>query len=341
MATRAKATLSTRKAQVMSIYERSGAKLIEAHGSLPGTWARAPAGVVVIFIANPGQCMLISAGRMISRDYFGSDRAFRTFLNGRNVRLGIHHTDIANRTYLPGEMYPDVELSFGDDRFGSFGHVWRLPVRNRAVTTEGMMDEAAPTFSEVVTPRQKHMSLSSYLRRKRGIYIVNTCLTTKRMTSAAARTQTRPPANLPKSGYYGWKRKAPPMNATMRRLHTAGHLRPKLVYPRIQTSLPSPNLRENNNLLRKSRAPNSWSSVLSRIGNAPNKSFKKLVELLPTNTNISNLRYVYETLHDPRRAHSAYMKLNKFEQERFNTEPSDRGALMYKIYLAAIMKARA
>lgn len=174
--------------KISTIFDLYGAKLVEAHGRLAysggtGTTTPVPPGTVVMFLATPGQCMYIPAGRSIANKFFYSTNTLRNqFFKGKT---NIHHVaDILTRTYLPGDPLPNTNLQFYDKDFPGYGYVWKLPLGDpRAIVASNMTREGVPARGSIYTTI-KHGPYARYTLAQvlnelgPGVYIINACLLT-------------------------------------------------------------------------------------------------------------------------------------------------------------------
>ena len=164
-----------------------GAKLIECHGGLSRNvsprYAQVPEDTIIIFLSNFGQCMAIERGRHLANEYFTSRKGLLRFFRGEAGFARTHHGEIASRTFLPKEEYPNAWLQFYDATIPDYGHVWKLPLkykrpedanelrtRTRAVTGENV-------YTNIPRERNSAMTLQDVINKLGpGVYIVNACL---------------------------------------------------------------------------------------------------------------------------------------------------------------------
>lgn len=163
------------------------AKLIEAHGGLSRSvtprYDRVPEDTVLIFLSNFGQCMDIQFGRRLANEYFTSKKGLVKFFRGEAGFARVHHGEIASRTFLPGEEYPNAGLLFYDQRFTNYGYVWKLPLKyTRAeLSSEMLVERRAVTGANVYNaiprgPRSDTTLQQVINRLGPGVYIINACL---------------------------------------------------------------------------------------------------------------------------------------------------------------------
>ena len=171
--------------KIVLTHRRFGSKLVEAHGRFAVenenaiSW-KVPKNTVIILLAKPGRCMFIGAGRILAEKYFRSNNKIVNFFRGEAGKTGLHHGEILSRTFFEGEMCPSVLLDFDDEKYPSFGYVWKLPLmRARTVSGTNLTREPAPLKSEIYNQINHKSSLllkSVVSRLGKGVYIVNACL---------------------------------------------------------------------------------------------------------------------------------------------------------------------
>jgi len=189
MATRKLTEAVMREKFVEYIFEKypKGTKLIESHGGLSRhvspKYAYVPEDTIIIFLSNFGQCMAIERGRHLANEYFMSRKGLLRFFRGEAGFARVHHGEIASRTFLPNEEYPNALLSFYDASIPDYGHVWKLPLKyKRAETSNDLkLVRRAVTGENVYTniPRSQNsnMNLQDVINKLGpGVYIVNACL---------------------------------------------------------------------------------------------------------------------------------------------------------------------
>jgi len=189
MATRGLTEAIRRERFVEYIFRKypKGAKLIECHGGLTRKvspiYAEVPEDTVIIFLSNFGQCMAIERGRHLSNEYFTSRKRLLRFFRGEAGYARVHHGEIASRTFLPNEEYPNAWLQFYDPSIPDYGHVWKLPLKYKKAEEINQLRATtrAVTGENVYTniPRAKNstMTLQNVVSKLGpGVYIVNACL---------------------------------------------------------------------------------------------------------------------------------------------------------------------
>jgi hypothetical protein len=127
--------------------------------------------------------MAIERGRHLSTEYFTSRKGLLRFFRGDAGYARVHHGEIASRTFLPNEEYPNAWLQFYDATIPDYGHVWKLPLKYKRAeeTNELRTKTRAVTGENVYTniPRAKNsnMTLQDVINKLGpGVYIVNACL---------------------------------------------------------------------------------------------------------------------------------------------------------------------
>ena len=200
---------------IVDIFNKHGAKLVDAHGALlranvsqTNRFKEVPEDVVIIFLSAFGQCMSISAGRALGNLYFRSKKGLREFFRGEGGKAELHHGEILSRTRFPGQKYPDVSLHFFDARIPSMGFVWRLPLQYDRTTNISKLNVNIPPRTNLIynnIPRHQNANtrLSEVISRLgKGVYIVSSCLVP---SNQAAFNIGKLPYNLPK--YYKGQRR--------------------------------------------------------------------------------------------------------------------------------------
>jgi hypothetical protein len=164
-----------------------GAKLIECHGGLSRQvsprYAQVPEDTVIIFLSNFGQCMSIEHGRHLSNEYFTSRKRLLRFFRGEAGYARVHHGEIASRTFLPNEEYPNAWLQFYDATIPDFGHVWKLPLRYKRAEESNELRTRTRTvtgenvYTNIPRAQNSNMTLQDVINKLGpGVYIVNACL---------------------------------------------------------------------------------------------------------------------------------------------------------------------
>lgn len=197
------------------VFEKYGAKLVDAHGNVTGEKDEVPPGCVVVFLSEIGLCASVSVLRHFANDYFRSKSGIKAFLEGAASRQGRHHGNAHERTYLSGEKYPRTELQFWDANYAGMGYVYKLPLHYERRLEP---PEYGPTKGEIYPEIQHNSSLKTLdeVMRKlgSGVYIIASCLVSKNQASRSVYPAPRPlpmsfPRAITKSAYWlperGWK----------------------------------------------------------------------------------------------------------------------------------------
>jgi hypothetical protein len=305
--------------EIVEIYTRFGARLVEAHGSLATanenkniSWT-VPKDTVVIFLAKPGRCMFIGAGRILAEKYFKSHANLLRFFVGSAGREGIHHGEILSRTFFEGDKCPSVSLVFKHSTFPSFGYVWKLPLsRTRTVTEENLELEPPPLRSEVYT-QVKHGSsllLKTVIQRLgKGVYIVNACLPPgnfKTNEGGGTNAPNKPTNNWPSARqssrtrehvrYTHFIKKSirPPKAGTPRKTHLPYNQNYKVRHPKL-LARPVLTVRE----------------LLSKLSKNPNMNLTNSFKKLRANVNTNKISTVQNILKNSKNYVSKLGRLNR------------------------------
>jgi len=320
--TRGQTTSQNLEAKIISTYEKYGCKLVEAHGSLAtinevaNISSEVPGNTIVMFMATPGRCMYISAGRMVASEFFTTNSGLKTFFKS-GERRGWHHTsDILSRTFFPGEKMPNVSLTFFDKDYPSFGYVWRLPLerRNRSSLAANLAREPPPARSEIYTNinhGNSRLLLSTVLRRLGpGVYIINACL-----PPGDYKHINHTGSNVPASGWSGIKRKM--STRTREHIRYSPYIRGKVRPPKpgsaYRTFLPNA-----GSFWYKVRAPHKLGgktvdNFLNALKRNKNLNFNSWVGQLRPNVNTSRLRQVQNILRKPTNFYNSLTMRNKIK----------------------------
>jgi hypothetical protein len=286
--------------KLVTTYRRFGAKLIEAHGRFATenenniSW-KVPKNTVIILLAKPGRCMFIGAGRILAEQYFRSNNKIVNFFRGEAGKTGLHHGEILSRTFFEDEMCPSVLLDFNDQKYPSFGYVWKLPLtRTRTVTGTNLTQEPPPLRSEIYNKINHGSSLllkSVVSRLGKGVYIVNACLPPGNFRNLTG-------SNAPKAGWEGEMPRGPA--GTRERFRYAPYInrqhRPPKPGTRAKTHIPA----ENNYKVRRpkllSRPLLRVENLLYKLSRNPNMNMTQNFGNLHTNVNTSRLLNVQRIL---------------------------------------------
>jgi hypothetical protein len=284
--TRGTKTAGELEDKIVRTWRAHGAKWVEGHGILANftntVYKIVPRGRVVIFLAEPGKCMYISAGRKIAARYFGNNQKLENFFRGKAGQAGIHHGNVLARTYFEGDRYPNMSVAFSDERFPSFGYVRRLPLRRPVVEDEwNLKHEGLPELGEVYTAIRKgnRLSLEDIMETLgRGVYIVSSCL------PPSDYVKNRTPVNSPGGGKVG------PVTTGLRRLrHAFPSVRAGGRHPRPGT-LKKTHLPTARTFRFRTPKPRvTVPQVLRAIAENPTTSKWSMMNKLPANVNVRRL----------------------------------------------------
>jgi len=200
--------MNTREEKIFKTYETHGAKLVDAHGVLTGTKARVPADTVVMFLTEPGYCMLMFAARRVSSNFFETRRGLENFFRSGGPRRNYKHvSDILKRTHFAGQEYLDMFLQFKDPEAKAMGFIRKLPLTRRDLVMNNLQSKAqVPTFAETTGPlvHGSTLKLSTVLKRGGpGVYVISAC-----RVSPHARGKNLP-RNTPHPSRYPWIKPTP------------------------------------------------------------------------------------------------------------------------------------
>lgn len=323
MATRGLTEAIRRERFVEYIFRKypKGTKLIECHGGLSRNvsprYAQVPEDTVIIFLSNFGQCMAIERGRHLSNEYFTSRKGLLRFFRGEAGFARVHHGEIASRTYLPTEEYPNAWLSFYDAAIPDYGHVWKLPLKYRkAETTNELFATRRPvTGNDVYTaiPRAQNsnMTLQDVINKLGpGVYIVNACLVP---VNQGGLPHGRLPFNLPMGD--------PDRRVGVARTRNA-RAYSKTLFGRSRPPRPGTPVRTYQTLrLRSARRPKvphvTVAEMLTRLGRSgANINLNNWFPRMRANVNKNRLRAVQRILQNPV---TMTNKLRENEKRRWNS----------------------
>ena len=283
--TRGLKTSQELETKIIRTWKKYGARWVEGHGVLAGftntVTKLVPPKTVIIFLAEPGKCMYISAGRKMAALYFQSDQTLENFFKGEAGRAGIHHGNILSRTFFEGQPYPNMSVLFRNKNFPGFGYVRKLPLRRDiAENNLNLRFEKPPERGDIYNAIKKgnNLTLESIMNiLGPGVYIVSACLPPPDYKA------NRLPMNSPKG-------RTGPSTVGLRRL------RHVFSAPRASVRAPKPGT------LKKTHTPKSrffWlrppgprvtvSQVLRSIAKNPRTSKYNLINKLPANTNIERI----------------------------------------------------
>lgn len=181
-----------------TIYEKYGARMINAHGTMLNNKSIVPRNTILIFLTRPGYCTALPMARKVYHDYFESNENIRKFLSGNVPKKYLYVSNIKNRTHYPGHAYHNMTLAFNNKKLPSLGYVRKLPLtRQHHILGHYLHKETnvAPTFAETLgpIPRGTRIRLSDVLKKTGpGVYIIASCRRT-----LENKTLKKTPMNIP------------------------------------------------------------------------------------------------------------------------------------------------
>jgi hypothetical protein len=290
--------------KIVRTYNRFGAKLIEAHGrfttanEVNNISFEVPKSTIIIFLAKPGRCMFIGAGRILAESYFMNNRNMLNFFRGEAGKLGMHHGEILSRTFFEGEQCPSVNLDFKNNSHPSYGYVWKLPLgRIRSTTGPNLEAEPAPLRTEVYTRIQRGSSLllkSVVSRLGKGVYIVNACLPPGNAGNING-------TNAPQGGWENERPRAPTTTRERRRFApfiNKAH-RPPRPGTKAKTFLPPQHIYKIAKPKLLSKPKMTVEQLLRSMSRNPQMNISKHFRNLRANVNTSRLFNVQTILQSP------------------------------------------
>jgi hypothetical protein len=272
--------------KIIRTWRAHGARWVEGHGILANlsnsVYKTVPRGCVVIFLAEPGKCMYITAGRKIASHYFGTDQKLENFFRGRAGQAGVHHGNVLARTYFEGDRYPNMSVVFENKSFPGFGYVRRLPLRRPVVENERNLKwEGLPELGEIynVIKKGEWRTLENIMETLgKGVYIVSSCLPPPDYVA------TRTPVNSPGGGVTG------PTTRGLRRLRSAFPTARASARPPKPGTLKKTFLPVARTFRFKTPRPRvTVPQVLRAIAENPRSSKWALMNMLPANTNVKRI----------------------------------------------------
>ena len=330
--TRGEKTSQNLENELVRLYTRYGGKHVEGHGILVNletpVSAKIPKNTAVVFLAEPGKCMWVHAGRSLAHGYFRNENSLIRFFKGEAGRAGIKHGEILSRTFFEGSMYPNMRVTFYDKNFPGFGFVRRLPLRrNLPQNANNMNKEHLPERGEIFN-RVRHGPNSTYYLSQiltllgPGVYIINACM---------------PPPD--------WREHAMPINAA--NVNTYNQTRPRTGpvtkgLKRLRSTFPRGARSARPGTLRKTHVPSisrvrspqpreTVQSVLRSIAKNPRSPKTEQFNKLPINANIEKLKRVKHLMSHPRLLNTFISGLPRVSQMRWYVTPrSMRPAFIHK-----------
>ncbi len=345
----------SREDLVINTYQSHGAKLVEAHGVLTGTTSIVPDDTIIMFLSEPGYCMLISAGRRVARDFFESRRGLMQFFKSGNQRRNYKHvSDILKRTHVPGEKYLDLTLEMFDKTSKSYGYIKKLPLTTRPlVSAHHFASESAPKFAETAGPLvyKKQVKLSSIIKQTGpGVYIVSAC----RVSPYERGPQELLPTNTPHISSWPYVPFTPSKKkgtiANVIKSVPTGKSKPtkkKLVLKNPKTR--NYDIMYEMGLLQKKGA--TINTVLNHmyrenpihlkdllrvpkktVDPATTNAIRKYIAPLPANTNVTKLKYTLGVLQNKNTIKTVFNQLKTRDKLLFLSQPSKRAKLIYGVF---------
>lgn len=349
---------------ILDVYQKHQAKLIDAHGVLTGTKEIVPPDTVLMFLSEPGYCMLLAAGRSVARDFFQSkSNLIKFFKSGNNRRNYKHVSDILKRTHFEGEQYLDLSLEMKDPGIKGLGFIKKLPLRRQQyVSNYQYKHDITPTFAETTGPlfHGKNVKLSSVLKLGGpGVYIVSACRVSQ---FESKKPENKLPTNLPHKS--SWPYMSPVYRARRGVISNLIRSIPrKKSKPGIKKVLKIPHPRTKNYpiiaelaTLKKYSQPKSLSNKIKNVlvhmsrehpisvrnvltRKSSNKKMiasttnqiRPFIAPLPANTNVTNLKFTLGILQNKNKVGTLFRTLPLRQQFVFLTQPLKRGELIYEL----------
>ena len=350
--------MNNRESRILKTYEEHGARLVEAHGVLVGTKKVVPPDTVIMFLAEPGYCMLIKSSRRVSSNFFeNKEGLIKFFKSGGNRRNYKHVSDILKRTHFPGQEYLDTDLEFKDPTTKSIGYIRKLPLTRRQIIYNHLFNkEQPPTFAETVGPNVhgQRLKLSSVLKRGGpGVYIVSSCRVSPHLLKKTL------PMNVPHPNFWPYVQPVPrPRHGKIANLiKSVPKSSPKPgVKPVLRLKHPvgrNYGILSEMSSLRKYAQPRSLNnkiqnvlahmsrenpvSIRDSIRTSNNTMYpasfnttKKYLAPLPANTDPRLFQFTLGILSNKSKVGFVFKKLSLREKVEFATYPSRRGLVIYK-----------
>lgn len=186
-----------RENAILNVYTRKGAKVLNGHGLILNETKNVPKDTILMFLAEPGYCMNIAAGKEIQRKFFESNKNLKKFFkSGRetgNNEHTHHVTNILSRTHFPKNFYKNIPgVNLNNKRIGTYknmyislkpnvthkgmGFIKKLPISTKST----IKNNQAPRYNQTVGPLIPDMyKLSNLLEDKNlkngGVFIISAC----------------------------------------------------------------------------------------------------------------------------------------------------------------------
>jgi hypothetical protein len=354
--------MNNRESRILKTYEEHGARLVDAHGVLTGTKAVVPPDTVLMFLSEPGYCMLIRAGRRVASNFFeNKEGLIQFFKSGGNRKNYKHVSDILKRTHFPGQEYLDTYLEFKDPVSKRLGFIKKLPLTRREIIYNHLYNkEQTPTYAETVGPSVygQRLKLSTILKRRGpGVYIISSCRVSPYQLKLP---QNKLPVNVPHPSSWPYTQPVPRPRrgkiATLIRSIPKSSPRPdvkkilKLKHPasrnygilsemsalkKYYTPRPIDNKIKNvlNHMTREN--PVNIRDTLKIASNntinpANFNKTKKYIAPLPANTDPKLFQFTLGILSNKSKIGLVFKKFTLREKAEFAAYPSRRGHIIYK-----------
>jgi hypothetical protein len=353
--------MNNRETRIIKTFENHGARLVDAHGALTGTKEVVPSDTVIMFLSEPGYCILLRTARKVSADFFENKEGLvRFFKSGGNRRNYKHVSDILKRTHFPGQEYLDTDLTFEDPVSKSLGYVKKLPLSRQQIIYNHLFDrEQTPTFAETAGPfvHGKRLKLSKIIKDGGpGVYIVSSCRVSpyllklppsklptnvphpeywpyinpipKQKHGKIAKLIKSIPKSAPKAGVKRILKMSHPESRNYKITAEMGALKkyytPRSLNNKIKNVL-AHMTRENPVNIRDTLKVSNNTSLYPSSFN----STKKYIAPLPANTNPRLFQFTLGILSNKSKVGLVFKKLSLREKIEFATYPSRRGLIIY------------
>jgi hypothetical protein len=354
--------MNNRESRILKTYEEHGAKLVEAHGVLTGTKAVVPPNTVLMFLSEPGYCMLIRAGRRVASNFFENKEGLvQFFKSGGNRKNYKHVSDILKRTHFPGQEYLDTDLEFKDPVSKSLGYIKKLPLTRKQIIYDHLYNkEQTPTFAETTGPlvHGQRFKLSTILKRGGpGVYIISSCRVSPYQLKLP---QNKLPVNVPHPSSWPYASPIPrPRRGKIANLIKSIPKSSPKSGTKSVLKMKHPESRNYGILtemgaLKKYYTPRSLNDKIKNVLNhmtrehpvnirdtlktssnntlhaATFTNTRKYIAPLPANTDPRLFQFTLGILSNKSKVGIVFKKLSLREKAEFATYPSRRGHIIYK-----------
>ena len=345
--------MNTREETIFKTFQEHGARLVDAHGVLTGTKARVPPDTVIMFLTEPGYCILTRAVRRVSSNFFETKRGLEDFFRSGGDRRNYKHvSDILKRTHFAGQEYLDMFLDFKDPTNKTIGFIKKLPLTRRQLIYDHLHNKGSePTYAETVGPsvQGQMLKLSTILKRRGpGVYVITSCrvsphvkrnlpMNTPHSSSwPFVKPVSRPrsgviskliksiPKSLPKPGVSRILRLKHPEDRNYRVLSEMGSLKKYALNNRIRNALI--HMSRENPVNLKDLATVSKNAT---IYPASFNNVKKYIAHLPATTNLKNFQFTLGILSNKSKIGYVFNKLPWRKKLEFITRPTQRAHIIY------------